>query len=884
MTKYTFDLLKVAVLTLCATSYVLFPAMASTNEERYSLVKSGWWRSDYQKISNHCNWTAITCNEAGSVIDIAAHYWPFNLPPSSLKLQNLNFTAFPNLVTLYLPRMQLTGIIPPEIGTLSKLVTLDLSYNNLHGELPKSFASLTQLIVLDVSFNSLCGTIPSELGEFENLTFLSLASNRIEGPIPQQLGNLRDLQELHLSNNLINGTIPSSLGRLGNLTALSLASNQIEGHIPQNLGNLKTLRKLSLSNNKLSGSIPLTLYQLGNLSYLYLDSNQIEGQIPPEIGSLEALEVLNLSSNSFFGPIPSQVGALIFLYELYIEFNQINSSIPSEFQNLVSLTTLYLSHNKISGVIPSELFKLPLSSLHLSTNQLVGHIPFEMRNSIKLCDVDLSNNKLEGFIPSPIVNCFLARVNLSNNKLSGSIPVQIGFVNILDVSHNFLSGEVPSLVVSDNASWSLLDISLILSSLDLSYNHLSGGLPINLENVLHINLSFNFFKCSKGFKVFHKESLIGNTPNFPSCSSQVQKPNKAKHLIVIILPVTCILLIICLFILYFTLSTNKTKIEQRQAKNGDLFCIWNYDGRIAFQDIIEATNNFDFQYCIGTGAYGSVYRAQLPSGKVVALKKLHQSESQNISFNESFRNEVKMLTEIRHRNIVKLHGFCLHNQCKFLVYEYMERGSLFHVLNNIKEVGELNWSKRVNIIKAMANALSYMHHDCIPPIVHRDVTSSNVLLNSQLDAVVSDFGLARFIDPDSSNQTFQVGTYGYVAPELAYSWTVTEKCDVYSFGVVALETLMGRHPRELISSLFDTSPQNMLLKDLLDSRIRLPHSQKDAQDIALVVTIALACLHSKPNSRPSMLQVSQQLSSSGQSPLPSSFFEISIHQLMAQVL
>ncbi|XP_025657352.1 MDIS1-interacting receptor like kinase 2 isoform X2 [Arachis hypogaea] len=543
MTKYTFDLLKVAVLTLCATSYVLFPAMASTNEERYSLVKSGWWGSDYQKISNHCNWTAITCNEAGSVTDIAAHYWPFNLPPSSLKLQNLNLTAFSNLVTLYLPRMQLTGIIPPEI-----------------------------------------------------------------------------------------------------------------------------------------------------------------------------------------------------------------------------------------------------------------------------------------------------------------------------------------------------DIGRILASLDLSYNHLSGSLPIELANLLHINLSFNFFKCSEGFKVFHKESLIGNTPNFPSCSSQVQKTNKAKHLIVIILPVTCILLIICLFILYFTLSTNKTKIEQRQAKNGDLLCIWNYDGRIAFQDIIEATNNFDFQYCIGTGAYGSVYRAQLPSGKVVALKKLHQSESQNISFNESFRNEVKMLTEIRHRNILKLHGFCLHNQCKFLVYEYMERGSLFHVLNNIKEVGELNWRKRVNIIKAMANALSYMHHDCIPPIVHRDVTSSNVLLNSQLDAVVSDFGLARFIDPDSSNQTFGVGTYGYVAPELAYSWTVTEKCDVYSFGVVALETLMGRHPRELISSLFDTSPQNMLLKDLLDSRIRLPHSQKDAQDIALVVTIALACLHSKPNSRPSMLQVSQQLSSSGQSPLPLSFFEISIHQLMAQEL
>ncbi|MED6111402.1 hypothetical protein PIB30_051978 [Stylosanthes scabra] len=859
--------------------------MASTNEELSSLVKSGWWRSDYHNnITNHCDWTAITCNEAGSVTDIAAHYWPFNLPPSTMKLQSLNLTAFPSLVTLYLPRMQLTGIIPAEIGTLSKLVTLDLSYNHLHGELPRSLSSLTQLKLVDVSFNYLSGAIPSELGKLENLTSLSLASNQFHGPIPQQLGNLRDLQELDFSNNLINGTIPSALGLLGNLTVLSLASNQIEGDIPQNLGNLKSLRKISLSKNSLSGSIPLTLCQLRYLSDLYLDSNQIEGQIPTEIGSLEGLKVLNLSSNSLFGPIPSEVGALVSLEKLYIEFNQINGSIPSEFQNLVSLNTLHLSHNKISGVIPSELFKLALSSLHLSTNQLVGKIPFEMRDSTSHCDVDLSNNKLEGFIPSPIVNCFLARVNLSNNQLSGGIPVDIGHVNILAVSHNFLSGEVPSLVTIDNDYGRLVDINLTLSSLDLSYNHLSGVLPIKLANVLHINLSFNFFKCSESFKAFHKESLIGNTPHFPCLYSQVQKTKNANHLIVIILPVTCIFLIICLFILYFTLSTNKTKIEPRQDKHGDMFCIWNYDGRIAFQDIIEATNNFDFQYCIGTGAYGSVYRAQLPSGKVVALKKLHQNESQNMSFNESLQNEVKMLTEIRHRNIVKLHGFCLHSQFKFLVYEYIERGSLFHALNNIQQIGDLNWSKRLNIIKGMANALSYMHHDCVPPIVHRDVSSSNILLNSQLDAVISDFGLARFIDPDSSNQTLRVGTYGYIAPELAYSWTLTEKCDVFSFGVVALETLMGRHPRELISSLFDASPQNMLLKDLLDSRVHLPNRQKDAQDIALVVKLALACLHSKPDSRPSMLQVSQQLSSSRQSPLQASFSEISFHQLMTQGL
>jgi serine/threonine protein kinase len=136
----------------------------------------------------------------------------------------------------------------------------------------------------------------------------------------------------------------------------------------------------------------------------------------------------------------------------------------------------------------------------------------------------------------------------------------------------------------------------------------------------------------------------------------------------------------------------------------------------------------------------------------------------------SFRNEIKVLTEIRHRNIIKLHGFCLHKRCMFLVYEYMERGSLFCVLNNDVEAMELDWSKRVNIIKGTAHALSYMHHECIPTIVHRDITSNNILLNNKLEAFVSDFGTAKLLDPDSSNQTLVAGTYGYIAPgELFFS-------------------------------------------------------------------------------------------------------------------
>ncbi|KAK6240082.1 hypothetical protein QUC31_005551 [Theobroma cacao] len=271
-------------------------------------------------------------------------------------------------------------------------------------------------------------------------------------------------------------------------------------------------------------------------------------------------------------------------------------------------------------------------------------------------------------------------------------------------------------------------------------------------------------------------------------------------------------------------------------KNGDLFSIWNYDGKIAYEDIIAATNDFDIRYRIGSGGYGSVYRAQLPSGEVVALKKLHRLEAEEPAFDRSFRNEIKFLTEVQHRNIVKLHGYCLHKRCMFLIYEYMERGSLFFILGDDVQAVELDWTKRVNIIKSTAYALSYVHFECTQIIVHRDISSNNILLNSDLEAFASDFGTARIIDPDSSNQTRLVGTYGYVAPELAYTMLVTEKCDAYSFGVLALETLVGKHLVEILSLLSaPSSLQNIMLTDVLDPRLSPPTSQLVAQNIVHII-------------------------------------------------
>jgi len=592
-----------------------------------------------------------------------------------------------------------------------------------------------------------------ESNKFENTLMVKTISysHPIAGLIPPELGNLTQLEVLFLCKNSLAGLIPSALGQLINLQYLYLESNKLEGRIPTELGNLTKLQILHLSGNSLTGSIPPAFGQLKNLTDFFLQSNQITGPIPVEFGNLNSLQRLHLSYNSLNGSIPHSLGRLENLVHLYLDSNLLQGHIPEELGNLTKLQVLQLSHNKISGLLPPKLLQMEkLSSLYLSSNQLCGSIPLKT------------------------MKCpYHTVVDLSHNLFNGTITSEIGCINDLSLSHNFLVGEIPF----------HFRRSFILSRLDLSYNNFSGKIHKEIASLSYINLAYNSFDFSQDldsksnlpdYCYFQEDSLINDhhMPNFTYCHLLHQtnpQTRKSKPVIMlIVLPIIFFILLLLLSILYFSRCKPKKKCEGIATKNGDLFSIWNYDGKIAFEDIIEATEDFDLKYCIGTGAYGSVYRAQLPSGNIVALKKLHRVESQNPSFDKSFRNEVKMLTEIRHKNIVKLHGYCLHNRCMFLVYEYMEKGSLFYILNNEVEAVELSWSKRVNIIKGIAKALTYMHHDCSPPIVHRDVTSSNVLLNSQLEACVSDFGTARLLDPDSSNQTLVVGTYGYIAPGECY--------------------------------------------------------------------------------------------------------------------
>ncbi|XXG89825.1 hypothetical protein AAC387_Pa12g1734 [Persea americana] len=337
-----------------------------------------------------------------------------------------------------------------------------------------------------------------------------------------------------------------------------------------------------------------------------------------------------------------------------------------------------------------------------------------------------------------------------------------------------------------------------------------------------------------------------------------------KVVIIIVLPVVVVLLILLVFIgicfIHHRTSSN-TENKDQESCNHNITSIWNYDGQIIYEDIIEATENFNNRHCIGEGGYGKVYKADLPEDQVVAVKKLHPLEDGEQVDQRTFMNEIRVLVEIRHRNIVKLYGFCSHVRCSFLVYQYMERGSLAGILKNEERAMELDWIKRMKVVRGVAYALSYMHHDCNPPIVHRDLSCNNILLDTDFEAYVSDFGIARLLKLDSSNWSTLAGTYGYIAPgvEFAYTMIVTEKCDVYSFGVVSLKVIMGKHPGELISSLSTSMAKDILLKDILDQRLP-PLTDQELKEVTSTVMLALACLRSDPQTGPTMYHVSQELS------------------------
>ncbi|RZC85028.1 hypothetical protein C5167_047813 [Papaver somniferum] len=818
-----------------------------------------------------------------------------------------------NLTRLSIYKNQISGVIPHDIGRLSSLTLLNLASNDLNGSIPTSLTNLTSLNTLFLQDNQLSGIIPQDIGRLSSLIYLLVNENQLTGTIPQDIGKLRSLSFLYMSLNKLTGPIPASVGNLRNLSHLVLFTNQLNGSVPMEINNLTQLKLLYLSDNNFSGYLPqnvcqtgileefsaadnsftgpiprslrnctsLRVFELGNnelvdniteafhvypyLTWFMMSNNKFYGELSKHWGDCQNLTFLFFSGNNISGSIPSEMGKLKILGQLYLDSNNLVGKIPEELFGLSSLIELDLSKNKLSGRLSSAVGMLSsLQSLDLSTNKLIGSIPRQLGECSKLLSVNLSTNSFNETIPPEIGNLDSIQIllDLSYNDLSGKIPSTLGKLSKLiklNLSHNKLSGSIPS----------SFDQMLSLTTVDVSYNELSGPVP-NIK--AFENASVDALKNNKGF--CGDKSRGFNPCNTTAVIERNEKKDN-KLFLIILLPLFAslfLLFILCaiLFRLRKRSVRNAAGSDRATTTRRNLFSVWNYDGKIVFEDIIEATEDFDTKYCIGTGGYGSVYKAELSTGQVVAVKKLHPSDEDSEGFElKSFESEVHALTEIRHRNIVKLFGYYsnLETRISFLVYEFVERGSLKDVLSDGAQAAEFDWKKRLRFIAGTANALAYMHHDCVPALIHRDISSNNVLLDSEYEARVSDFGTSRILKPDSSNWTSLAGTYGYVAPELAYTMRVTEKCDVYSFGVIILEVLMGKHPSEIITLLsqilLSSTPlsdvgENIRLRDILDQCIEAPTGAVQ-KEILHIVKVGFSCLQDDPCTRPTMQEVSAEL-------------------------
>nr|XP_034924364.1 MDIS1-interacting receptor like kinase 2-like [Populus alba] len=821
----------------------------------------------------------------------------------------------------------LGGLLPASISNLTHLTDLYLNENELYGGIPPEVGTLGSLNLLDLSNNNLSGALPTSIGNLSNLSYLYLYRNKLSGPIPTSIGNLRSLTSLFLSSNHLTGAIPASLGNLGNLTTLWLSFNNLTGKIPASLGNLKSLSVLGLGNNNLFGMIPPEMNNLTHLYSLQIYSNRLSGNLPRDVCLGGLLHYFCAMDNYFTGPIPKNLRNCSSLLRLILERNQLSGNISEAFgthphlnymdlsdnelhgelslkwEQFNNLTTFKISGNKISGEIPAALGKAThLQALDLSSNQLVGRIPKELGN-LKLIKLELNDNKLSGDIPFDVASLSdLERLGLAANNFRATVLKQLGKCSkliFLNMSKNRLTGSIPAemgslqSLQSLDLSWNSLMGGIApelgqmqqLEVLNLSHNMLSGLIPTSfsrLQGLTKVDVSYNKLEGPipdiKAFReapfeaIRNNTNLCGNATGLEACSALMKNKTVHKKGPKVV------------FLTKRLVETPRRDVTARWCPGGDL----------RYEDIIEATEEFDSKYCIGTGGYGVVYKAVLPSEQVLAVKKFHQTPEVEMSSLKSFRSEIDVLMGIRHRNIVKLYGFCSHAKHSFLVYEFVERGSLRKVLKDEEQAGKMDWDKRMNLIKGVANALSYMHHDCSPPIIHRDISSNNVLLDSEYEAHVSDFGTARLLMPDSSNWTSFAGTFGYTAPELAYTMKVDEKCDVYSFGVLTLEVMMGKHPGDFISSLMlsastsSSSPigHNTVLKDVLDQRLPPPENlvsptnkNELADGVAHGAKLAFACLQTDPHYRPTMRQVSTELTTRWP-PLPKLFSTMELEDIM----
>ncbi|XP_008647408.1 LRR receptor-like serine/threonine-protein kinase ER1 isoform X1 [Zea mays] len=750
-------------------------------------------------------------------------------------------SQLPNLKILDLAQNKLTGEIPRLIYWNEVLQYLGLRGNHLEGSLSPDMCQLTGLWYFDVKNNSLTGAIPDTIGNCTSFQVLDLSYNRFTGPIPFNIGFLQ-VATLSLQGNKFTGPIPSVIGLMQALAVLDLSYNQLSGPIPSILGNLTYTEKLYMQGNRLTGSIPPELGNMSTLHYLELNDNQLTGSIPPELGRLTGLFDLNLANNHLEGPIPDNLSSCVNLNSFNAYGNKLNGTIPRSLRKLESMTYLNLSSNFISGSIPIELSRINnLDTLDLSCNMMTGPIPSSIGNLEHLLRLNLSKNDLVGFIPAEFGNLrSVMEIDLSYNHLGGLIPQELGMLQnlmLLKLENNNITGDVSSLMNCFS-----------LNILNVSYNNLAGAVPTD-----------------NNFTRFSHDSFLGN-PGLcgywlgSSCRStgHRDKPPISKAAII---GVAVGGLVILLMILVAVCRPHhppafKDATVSKPVSNGPpkLVILHMNMALHVFDDIMRMTENLSEKYIIGYGASSTVYKCVLKNCKPVAIKKLYAHYPQSL---KEFETELETVGSIKHRNLVSLQGYSLSPVGNLLFYDYMESGSLWDVLHGSSKKNKLDWVTRLRIALGAAQGLAYLHHDCSPRIIHRDVKSKNILLDKDYEAHLTDFGIAKSLCVSKTHtSTYVMGTIGYIDPEYARTSRLNEKSDVYSYGIVLLELLTGKKPVDNECNLHHLILSKTASNEVMETvDPDVGDTCKDLGEVKKLFQLALLCTKRQPSDRPTMHEV-----------------------------
>ncbi|KAL6603474.1 hypothetical protein ACP70R_043835 [Stipagrostis hirtigluma subsp. patula] len=774
----------------------------------------------------------------------------------------------------------LSGRVPASLGRLKRLREMYIGYfNSYDGGLPPEFGGLDSLVKLDVSSCNLSGPIPPELGRLARLDTLFLQINRFFGEIPPELGNLRNLLSLDLSINELTGEIPATLGNLTNLKLINLFRNHLRGGIPEFIGDFPDLEVLQLWENNLTGNLPPGLGKNGRLKTLDVSINHLTGPIPPDLCAGRKLEMLVLMENGLFGPIPESLGGCKTLTRVRLSKNFLSGPVPAGLFDLPQTDMLELADNLLTGELPDVIGGDKIGMLLLGNNGIGGRIPPAIGNLPGLQTLSLESNNFSGTLPPEIGKLrSLTRLNVSGNSLTGAIPRELmscGSLSAIDLSRNGLSGEIPDSITSLK----------ILCTLNVSRNRLSGELPPEMSNMTSLNtldVSYNLLSgpvpMQGQFLVFNVSSFVGNPglcggPFADACSPSaagaglpfsLRRWSSKKMLVWLVV-------MFALLIIAFLGGRKGCEAWREAARRRSGAWKMTAFQKLDFsaEDVVESLKEDNI---IGKGGAGIVYHGVTHGGTELAIKRLVGRGCGD--HDRGFSAEVTTLGRIRHRNIVRLLGFVSNRETNLLLYEYMPNGSLGEMLHGGKG-GHLGWDARARVAVEAARGLCYLHHDCAPMIIHRDVKSNNILLDSAFEAHVADFGLAKFIGGGGAKETECMsaiaGSYGYIAPEYAYTLRVDEKSDVYSFGVVLLELITGRRPvggfgdgvdivhwvRKVTAELPDTSDTAAVLA-VADRRLT-------PEPVALIVDlykVAMACVEEASTARPTMREVVHMLSNS----------------------